>query len=644
MLAPNTLLQNRYLIVRPIGRGGMGAVYEAVDTRLQHTVALKQTLLVEPALRRAFEREARLLARLRHPVLPKVTDHFLEGDGQFLVMEYIPGDDLAALLVRNGGKFPAADVLTWGLRWADQLLDALEYLHSQVPPVVHRDIKPQNLKLTSRGDIILLDFGLAKGGMAQLSTVTARDQTNIEGYTPSYAPLEQIRNAEPDPRSDLYSLAATLYHVLTGVRPPDALQRAAALLNDRDDPLRPANEFNPQLSISIAAVLHSAMSPNPGSRPASASVMRKALRNAQAGLPIAVVTARSEEMARSVLPEQPSEQLVAPLSVALDNVPRGATPAPLAPPAPPASSAPPVPPAFAAPMVAVGGLINALPTGSPVLSIAFSPGGHMLAVGSEDHSVNLLQPDDGQITQALERHPSKVQGLAFSPDGRTLAVGSEDRSIRLWRLDGANPQVLTRITHAIEGICFSPDGQLLAAGGWGSTIGLWEINGNGATKINTFSTSFVHSLTFSPDGQLLAAGCYDGTVRLWKVDSGELLRVLEGHNNFVLSVAFSPDGRTLVSGGGSTAILIWRVADGRLLDTWQKHSNFVRSLAFSPDGQWLASGSEDRTVRVWRVANGMQQHVFDEPGGGVTSVAFRPDGQVLAAGSRDNKVRLWRIA
>src|ERR671939_461060 len=168
MIAPNTLLQNRYLVVSQIGQGGMGAVYIATDQRFGSTVALKETFFDDPSLRKAFEREARLLNHLRHPALPRVSDHFMEEEGQFLVMEYIAGDDLAEKLRERGSAFPLNEVLNW----ADQLLDALDYLHAQEPPVIHRDIKPQNLKLTPRGHIVLLDFGLAKGAPVQLSRNT----------------------------------------------------------------------------------------------------------------------------------------------------------------------------------------------------------------------------------------------------------------------------------------------------------------------------------------------------------------------------------------------------------------------------------------------------------------------------------------
>ncbi len=275
MLTPETVLQSRYRIVRQLGQGGMGAVYEAIDQRLDTTVALKETLFSEERLRKQFEREARLLARLHHPALPRVSDHFSEGDGQFLVMQYIPGDDLSEMMNRKRGPFPASQVLTW----ADQLLDALDYLHTQDPQIVHRDIKPQNLKLTARGQIILLDFGLAKGQAGDISRVTTA--ASIFGYTPNYAPLEQIQGLGTDSRSDLYSLAATLYHLMTGVKPPDALTRAAALVNGQPDPLLKASESNSEISPDVGEVLAKAMAQNREQRYATAVDMRRAFHEAE---------------------------------------------------------------------------------------------------------------------------------------------------------------------------------------------------------------------------------------------------------------------------------------------------------------------------------------------------------------------------
>ncbi|HEX6186237.1 MAG TPA: serine/threonine-protein kinase [Pyrinomonadaceae bacterium] len=271
MISPGTVLQNRYVVERQIGEGGMGAVYVATDRRFGSTVALKETFFDDPSLRRAFEREARLLNRLRHHALPRVSDHFEESEGQFLVMEYIPGEDLSQMLKAQGGAgFPAARVLAW----ADQLLDALEYLHTQEPAVIHRDIKPQNLKLTARDQVVLLDFGLAKGTPLQTRVTNT---ASLFGYSFNYAPIEQMQGAGTDPRSDLYSLGATLYHLLTGATPPDALTRATAVLNGDPDPLRPASETGAHVPASLAEALSRAMALSASRRFASAEEMRRAL-------------------------------------------------------------------------------------------------------------------------------------------------------------------------------------------------------------------------------------------------------------------------------------------------------------------------------------------------------------------------------
>lgn len=274
MLPPNTILQNRYRVIRHLGRGGMGAVYEAIDQRLSSVVALKETLVETEELRRAFEREAALLANLRHPSLPKVIDHFTEGDGQYLVMEFIPGNDLAQLLELRGRPFDAAEVL----RWADELLGALKYLHTRTPPIIHRDIKPANLKMTAEGEIILLDFGLAKGAAGQM---TSRDASrSVVGYTPVYASLEQIMGAGTDVRSDLYSLAATIYHLITNALPLDAPTRFAAIEDDQPDPLKRVHELNPAVPKAVSDVLYRAMAIRRKDRQASAEEMRQTLREA----------------------------------------------------------------------------------------------------------------------------------------------------------------------------------------------------------------------------------------------------------------------------------------------------------------------------------------------------------------------------
>jgi serine/threonine protein kinase/S1-C subfamily serine protease len=325
MPAPDTVLQGRYRIVRQLGRGGMGAVYEAVDERLSRTVALKETLAESDDLKRAFEREARLLANLRHPVLPKVIDHFTEESGQFLVMEFIPGNDLGDLLERRQQPFSPDEVL----RWADDLLDALDHLHTNEPPIIHRDIKPSNLKLTAKGKIILLDFGLAKGAAGQMTRTSSG--MSVIGYTLHYAALEQIQGERTGPRSDLYSLAATLYQLLTGHIPVDALKRAADLLNDEADPLPSIQSLNPDVPETFAAVLMQALSLKPSLRPASAAEMRDALHDVPSVF-AHVAPVEDDEMTKvSATPGTPGRLPLIAIGGEQTMVMDSATPAPLTP-------------------------------------------------------------------------------------------------------------------------------------------------------------------------------------------------------------------------------------------------------------------------------------------------------------------------
>lgn len=301
MIESGTILQDRYRVEKQIGQGGMGTVFVAVDERFGSKVAIKNTFFDDPNLKKAFEREARLLNSLKHPALPKVNDFFTEDDKQFIVMEYIAGEDLSERMEKSGEAYPLEDVLNWG----NQLCDALEYLHSQEIPIIHRDIKPQNLKLTPDGQIILLDFGLAKGNPVDSSHLTAAK--SIFGYSRNYASLEQMQGTGTDPRSDLYSLAATLYHLMSGVAPADALTRAMNVLNDQADPLIPAHLAGDDVPPGVADILQKTMALNAAERPASAVQFRKMLAESDKSMsdgPARVTAANAAAASTDILKQE----------------------------------------------------------------------------------------------------------------------------------------------------------------------------------------------------------------------------------------------------------------------------------------------------------------------------------------------------
>jgi serine/threonine protein kinase len=211
MLKLGKLIDKRYEILGPLGQGGMGAVYRVRHVHLNQEFALKELLNPSAEAEAQFRQEAQILAGLSHPNLPRVIDYFSVNQQNYLVMDYIPGDDLQALLDGRGSPFTEAEVLPW-LR---QLLSALAYVHAR--GVTHRDVKPANLKLTPEGKLVLVDFGIAKGG-AQGPARTGYHARSA--YTPYLAAPEQVMGQGTGPRTDLFAAGATATYLLTGQLPP----------------------------------------------------------------------------------------------------------------------------------------------------------------------------------------------------------------------------------------------------------------------------------------------------------------------------------------------------------------------------------------------------------------------------------------
>ncbi len=278
ILQIGSVLRDRYQIIDLVGQGGMGAVYKAEDLRLRGRIcAVKEVLPdlisgpgMEDQAHEQFYREASVLARLDHPNLPKVSDFFQQDGREYLVMDFVPGQDLRQLVEearRRDTFLPEENVLAW----AEQLCDALSYLHTQDPPVLHRDIKPSNIKLTPRGMVKLVDFGLVK----LLQPDESRTVTVVQGRgTVAYTPLEQYGGdtGHTDVRSDIYSLGATLYHLLTGQPPADAKQRFL-----KPGSLIPPRDINPRISPRTEKAILAAIAQHPDDRPASVEEFRKLL-------------------------------------------------------------------------------------------------------------------------------------------------------------------------------------------------------------------------------------------------------------------------------------------------------------------------------------------------------------------------------
>jgi serine/threonine protein kinase len=301
-LQPGTILRSRYKVLELVGQGGMSAVYRAEDLRLRGRLCALKEILPEQIsaggpiaqAQEQFYREASILARLDHPNLPKVSDYFSHKGRDYLVMDFVPGRNLKEILdeARRAGRFLDEKQV---LEWTAQLCDALEYLHGQDPPVLHRDIKPSNIKLTPRGTIKLVDFGLVK----LLAPDDSRTVTVVQGRgTVQYTPLEQYGGdtGHTDIRSDLYSLGATLYHLLTGTQPADAKQRFL-----KPGSLIPPRTINPAISPTTERAILQAMAMHPDERPKDVATFRAILFPAEREPPsVAVIPINLTEWRRAL--------------------------------------------------------------------------------------------------------------------------------------------------------------------------------------------------------------------------------------------------------------------------------------------------------------------------------------------------------
>lgn len=286
-LQPGNILRDRYKIIGLIGAGGMGTVYLCDDTRLEgRHCAIKEILLqatlsqaVAQNVRRQFYQEASTLARLDHPGLPKVSDFFSIDERDYLVMDFVPGQNLLEIVneARRNACFLEQEKV---IGWIDQICDALNYLHSRQPPVLHRDIKPANIKLTPEGRLKLVDFGLVK----PLDPNDPSTLTGLQGAgSLPYAPLEQYVDhlGHTDARSDLYALGATMYHLLTGNTPASAQERFIV-----PESLPPPQKINPKISAGLARVVLAAMAPHPKDRPASVAAWQQMLHSFETTQPM----------------------------------------------------------------------------------------------------------------------------------------------------------------------------------------------------------------------------------------------------------------------------------------------------------------------------------------------------------------------
>ncbi|PSB09677.1 hypothetical protein C7B62_12395 [Pleurocapsa sp. CCALA 161] len=270
------------------------------------------------------------------------------------------------------------------------------------------------------------------------------------------------------------------------------------------------------------------------------------------------------------------------------------------------------------------------------------------SITSRSVSANVAPKTLWNLVAVTERvqfpgHYAPVLALAFSPDGQMLASAAQDQTIKLW-----NMVTQTEITTlngqklAANALVFSPDSQILATGS-ADMIKLWQVATQAEIASFTAHNLGIASLSFSPDGQILASGSVDQTIKLWQVATQAEIASFTAHNLGIASLSFSPDGQILASGSVDQTIKLWQVETQTAIATLAGHTQGVGAIAFSPDGNTLASGSIDQTIRLWGVATKVEIATISTPHWQTSAIAFAPDGQTIGGCDESGIIRLWQI-
>ena len=634
------LLRERYRAIKPIGFGGFGKTFLAVDEDKPSRPAcvIKQFFPQSQGTQNAekaaelFHQEAVRLDQLgKHPQIPDLLAHFEQDHNQYLVQEYIEGQNLEEELVRHD-TFDEAKIR----QLLNDLLPVLQFIHQH--QVIHRDIKPANVIRRSAsstqtsnigsfpGQLVLVDFGAAK--------VVTTTQPPVMGTiigSPEYIAPEQTRG-QAVYASDLYSLGVTCIHLLTQVSPFDLFD-----INEDRWIWRDYLKGQP-FSAQLGRVLDKMLMTIPNQRYQTALQVLKDLY--PDGIPAKVIGNIQLDSTATVSQSVTPSPTPTP-SPAVASPPRSSakTSSPLSrqTPAKPTRVSPLRSPSWSC-LYTLEGHRNA------VTSITFSPTEEIVASGSQDQTIEIWDLKKGKRWYTLTGHRNWVTSIAISPDGQILASGSRDHTIEIWDLKkGKRWYTLSGHHDGVEVVAFSPQGDVLASGSRDHTIEIWDLKKGKRGYTLSGHQDRVYGLAFSPDGRLLVSGSKDLTVRLWDMQQGKESGSLQDHSDWVRTVAFRPDGQQLASGSRDGMIKLWQPQGTRWVveRTLRADQSDVFSIAYSRDGQLLASGNQ-YGIDLWDVNSGTLLETLTDHSADVLSVIFCQDHLMLASGSYDQTVKIWQ--
>lgn len=612
-------------VMRVIGRGGMGLVLEAFDSRLQRNVALK---VLDPELagdntaRQRFCREARAAASITHENVVAV--HQVEHSGveglPYLVMQLIAGETLEQRLAGNK-KLPIREVVRIGM----QAAHGLEAAYAQ--GLIHRDIKPGNILLESPQDRVkLTDFGLARA----IEDVKLTHTGFVSG-TPLYMAPEQAMGEDPDHRSDLFSLGSVLYEMCAG-QPPFTGNSALAILKQiADKKHRPLQELNPDVPDWLARTIDQLLAKRPEDRIQSATHLAELfefewalMKTTSEDVPTVCQVAerkRTQRM-RWVLAAIGATFLAVGLLVGylLSNRQGAATPL--------ASTAAPV-------------AVLSANSGS-AWSVSFDRASRLVAMGVEDGSVRLWDLPTTSVKSTINAHRGTVWVSQFARNGEVFATSGDDGLIKLWNVTQPEPVQVFQHPKAVKALVFGHDDQQVFAADRDGNLRVWTV-GSDTPLVAAQQPGSVNTMAIAPNDETLATAGSDKVVRLWNTKTLAQKLLLEGHSGPVFGLSFSPTGRQLASVGWDKTIRIWDAGSGLLIKSWEGHDSDIWSVAYATEGKLLATAGTDGAVKLWNPETGELQGTYLGHNSAVHTVAFNQDSSLLASGGRDGAVRVWKM-
>ena len=648
----------KFEIQAELGQGAMGTVYRAHDPILDRPVALKT---VSPALLTGkeplarFQREARAAARLQHPNIVTIFEVGEVEGTHYIAMELVEGIELGEAIVPLD-RFP----LDRRVRMMVDVCRGLDFAHKM--GVIHRDVKPANIRLTRDGTVKILDFGIAKSLRSDATDPNLTQAGMVLG-TPSYLSPELVQGAKVDPYADLWAVGVILYEMLTGHRPFEAPTITGLIHKIVGEPFAPIDSRALGVPEALAAVAKRALDKDRAYRFPSLGEMANALLAAIGATPPPetpldpVVRKRAYEAnfaeARRLLTEDDLSGALeaAKRAQSLDNTRTGIVSLikvieeRLA-----SATTVQRPPPQAGPeaMRTVPSAPVRTPAGGATLPALAVPPGPL-------DTTTLRSAGAGAFRElGTFGEPPPTKEAVISPVADLLAVAGADGAIRLWDLRSRNRAHVLRTDlhrrsgHDAAALClgFSPDGSLLASAHVDGVVHLWDMAKAEEVPVRLRHDESVGTLAFSPDGATLATGSLDANLRLWDVGAalvGEARRELVRQPSGVTALAWAGGGEWILTGHASRVLRLIDPHRSRLLATLRGPEGLVNLLTLSPDGRHMAVSSHDRTIRLFDLATREPVAVLGPLRRPATAVCFLADGGYLATVCQENAVQLWDL-